>query len=238
MRLRRKPWVDEAIREFDAFVFARDNPPHLPTTDATKNGIKGRWREIFPTPGPLWLEIGVGKGDFILGMAQKFPQINFVGLEAAQDVLYTAAQKIAAAELVNVRLAVFDANKIHDLFAPGEISRLYLNFSDPWPKKRHAKRRLTHRDFLAKYRTILAQDAKICFKTDNLALFDFSLEEFAASGMELEFLSRDLHAENDKENVMTEYEKKFSSRGNKIYLAEAFWPQKIPRPNGEGENES
>lgn len=224
MRLRNKPWVDEAILAYDSFVFSRQNPP-----DAE---LKGRWREIFPVRQPLHLEIGTGKGDFITQMAERFPKINFIGLEAAQTVLYAAAVKVAQAELDNVRLAVFDARRLTDVFAPGEIDMIYLNFCDPWPKKRHAKRRLTYRDFLFLYREVLVPGGKICFKTDNAALFDFSLGEMQAAGMTIIDCTRDLHA-NPGDNVMTEYEQKFSARGHKICRAEALWPEEVTAFAGE-----
>ena len=123
MRLRRKPWVDEAIHEFDAFVFSRDME--------LGEEQKGHWQDIFGRKAPLHVELGTGKGAFISQLAAKYPEINFIGIEAQQDVLYSAAKKIAASELSNVRLLVFDINNIENIFAPAEVDRFYINFCDP-----------------------------------------------------------------------------------------------------------
>ena len=139
MRLRRKPWVDEAIHEFDDFVVSRDQE--------IGEEKKGKWAEIFGRQAPLHVELGTGKGDFISQLAERHPENNYIGIEMQQDVLYSAAKKVAEKELKNVRLLVFDINHIEDIFAPGEVDRFYINFCDPWPKKRHAKRRLTHVGF-------------------------------------------------------------------------------------------
>ncbi len=216
MRLRRKPWVDAAIHEFDDFVFSRGDERLL--------DLKGNWRREFPADAPLYAEFGTGKGDFICAMAEKNPAVNFVGVELQQDVLYSAAKKAAARELKNLRLAVFDINKAEELFAEKEIDRLYINFCDPWPKLRHAKRRLTHRNFLTIYQKILAPHGKLLFKTDNEGLFRFSLAEFAAQNLSAEKITFDLHADNDTDNIMTEYEKKFSEKGQKICRAEVTFP--------------
>lgn len=208
MRLRRKPWVDEAIHKFDDFVISRGQE--------LGEEKKGRWNEIFGRVAPLYAELGMGKGDFMRGIALKNPNVNFIGIEAQQDVLYKAAEKLREAEVSNVRLLVFDITNIENIFAEGEIDRLYLNFSDPWPKRRHAKRRLTHRNYLLKYKKLLKKDGEIHFKTDNRALFDFTIEEFDAVNVEILDMSYDLHSENRPENIMTEYEKKFSEKGEKI----------------------
>ncbi|MBQ7496251.1 MAG: tRNA (guanosine(46)-N7)-methyltransferase TrmB [Selenomonas sp.] len=216
MRLRRKPWVDEAIHNFDSFVFSKD----LEIGEEKK----GQWAEIFGRQAPLHVELGTGKGDFISQLAEKNPDINYIGIEMQQDVLYSAAKKIAALELKNVRLLVFDINKILDIFAPGEVDRFYINFCDPWPKKRHAKRRLTHVGFLEKYRGLLKQGGEIHFKTDNRPLFDFSLEQFEEAKLTVRDVSFDLHAENRPDNIMTEYERKFSGFGEKINRCEVIFP--------------
>ncbi|MBR3621786.1 MAG: tRNA (guanosine(46)-N7)-methyltransferase TrmB [Selenomonadaceae bacterium] len=208
MRLRRKPWVDNAIHEFDDFVYSRDF--------ALGEEKKGTWAEIFGREAPLYLELGMGKGDFMREFCLKHPEINFIGVELQQDVLYKAAQKISEAEITNARLLVFDITHIENIFAENEIDRIYLNFSDPWPKRRHAKRRLTHRNYLLKYKKLLKPTGEICFKTDNRPLFDFSIAEFSALNMETLDISYDLHAENRPDNIMTEYERKFSSKGEKI----------------------
>ena len=216
MRLRRKPWVDEAIHNFDSFVFSKDME--------IGEEKKGQWAEIFGRQAPLHVELGTGKGDFLSQLAERNPEVNYIGIEMQQDVLYSAAKKIAALELPNVRLLVFDINKIEDIFAPGEVDRFYINFCDPWPKKRHAKRRLTHVGFLEKYRALLKKRGTIHFKTDNRPLFDFSLEQFEEAHLEVRDVSFDLHAENRPDNIMTEYERKFSGFGEKINRCEVVFP--------------
>ena len=216
MRLRRKPWVDEAIHEYDDFVYPKDCP--------AGEGEKGRWQEIFGRKAPLFVELGTGKGDFISQMAELHPEANFIGIEVQQDVLIAAARKVREKGLGNVRLLVFDIAGLRTIFSPGEISRFYVNFCDPWPKKRHAKRRLTHRNFLACYGELLCAGGKLLFKTDNRPLFDFSLEEFEAAGLFVTDISYDLHAEERADNVMTEYERKFSGQGEKINRCEVTFP--------------
>lgn len=217
MRLRRRPWIADAILEFKDFVFLKD--AFEPAT------LKGKWSELFPTKAPLYVELGTGKGRFINQAALKHPEINFLGIELQQDIIYYAAQKTAAANLKNVRFAVFDINSIEDLFAAGEVKRFYINFCDPWPKKRHAKRRLTHISFLEKYRKLLSPDGELFFKTDNRPLFDFSLEQFTEAGCKIKAVTYDLHAEGClREDFMTEYEEKFSGFGEKINRCEVTFP--------------
>ena len=207
MRLRRKPWVDEAIKEFNSFVFVKDDDDVF-----TK---KGAWSPN----SPLYVELGTGKGDFLRQKAALLPQVNFVGLELQQDVLYSAAKKISDAGLTNVRLAVFDINRIEEIFAPGEVARFYINFCDPWPKLRHAKRRLTYRAFLQKYRRLLVPKGELFFKTDNRLLFDFSLGEFAAENLTVRVADFDAVPDD----APTEYEQKFRAKGNPICRAEAVF---------------
>jgi tRNA (guanine-N7-)-methyltransferase len=185
---------------------------------------QGKWSEVFGRQAPLQVELGTGKGDFLSQLAELHPEINYIGIEAQQDVLYTAARKVAAKELKNVRLLVFDINHLEEIFAPGEVARFYINFCDPWPKLRHAKRRLTYRTFLEKYRRLLADGGELHFKTDNRPLFDFSLLEFRTAGLEVRDISYDLHAENRPDNIMTEYERKFSGFGEKINRCEVIFP--------------
>lgn len=216
MRLRKKPRVDEALLEFDDLVI-NEKRVRLDT-------LKGHWREIFGNDLPIHAELGTGKGAFLSETASKNPRINFVGIELQPSIILAAAKKVADAELKNVRLVVADIAHADEMFAAGEIARLYINFCDPWPKRRHAKRRLTHRGFLQKYGRLLAKGGAIWFKTDNRPLFDFSLGEFAALGLDVENVSFDLHAENFPDNIMTEYEKKFSALGEKICRAEIKFP--------------
>ena len=216
MRLRRKPWVDKAIHDFDDFVFPKDAP--------ASEEQQGRWAEVFGREAPLYVELGTGKGDFISQMAEREPGVNFIGIEAQQDVLYAAAKKVAAMELKNVRLLVFDIHEIERIFAPGEVDRFFLNFCDPWPKKRHYKRRLTYRGFLEKYRHLLKKGGELHFKTDNRPLFDFSLKELEAAELAVRDVSYDLHAEDRPDNIMTEYERKFRGYGEKINRCEVIFP--------------
>lgn len=213
MRLRKKPWVGQALEKYNDFV--------LRPTDEI---YQGQWQAIFGRKAPLHVELGTGKGRFICGMAEQNRHINFIGIEAQQDVLYYAAQKVAEKQLSNVRLLVFDINNVMNLFAPGEVNRFYINFCDPWPKARHDKRRLTHHRFLDMYRQLLVPGGDIHFKTDNEALFAFSLEEFSNYKWQLEQISYDLHASDFADNVMTEYEIKFSTKGGPIYRCEAKPP--------------
>ena len=216
LRLRRKPWIDKAIHDFDDFVYPKDRP----ATEAER----GRWKEIFGRSAPLYVELGTGKGSFISQIAAREPENNFLGIEAQQDVLYKAAQRVSEAKLTNVRLLVFDIRALEEIFASGEVDGFYINFCDPWPKARHAKRRLTYRAFLERYRRVLRPGGLLVFKTDNPGLFEFSLEEFAAAGLKPEDVSYDLHAENRPDNIETEYEKKFSGFGEKIHRCVVRFP--------------
>lgn len=208
MRLRRKPWIEEAIKNYTSILFLEE------PTD-----MKGKWRDQFPHPSqPLHVEFGTGKGQFISGMASIHPDVNYIGMEVQEGVIYYAAQKTAEKDppLTNVRLILGDVSEILNIFDEGEVDVIYLNFSDPWPKKRHAKRRLTYRDFLKRYATILKEGGEIRFKTDNKDLFDFSIEEFQAMGWTLSDVTYDLHAAPVEGDVQTEYEEKFSRKGNLI----------------------
>ncbi|QJW48251.1 tRNA (guanosine(46)-N7)-methyltransferase TrmB [bacterium BFN5] len=194
MRLRKKPWVTEAIKEYHDIVLVNPGSEKC-----------GQWAAIFGREAPLYVELGTGKGRFISELAAQYPNVNFIGIEAQQDVLYYAAQKVRERELTNVRLLVFDINNIQDIFAEGEVSRFYINFCDPWPKARHAKRRLTHTGFLEKYRKLLAKGGQLFFKTDNRPLFDFSLEQFEQSRLTTTNVTYDLHSSGLTDNIMTEY---------------------------------
>ena len=181
-------------------------------------------QKLFGNDNPIRIEIGCGKGDFIVGTAAKEPDINFLAVEKVSDVLVIAAEKVKNSGLSNVRVCCVDAKELEEIFPEGSIDRIYLNFSDPWPKARHEKRRLTYRTFLAIYKKILKKDGAIHFKTDNRGLFDFSLEEFKEFGMRMEKLTFDLHnSEYMEGNVMTEYEKRFSSMGVPINRVECYF---------------
>ena len=174
---------------------------------------KGKWANIFNNNNPIDIEIGMGKGTFIIQMAKLYPNINFIGIEMYDSVLVRAVQNLSNEdELSNLKLLLFDANNIEDVFYK-EIDKIYLNFSDPWPKARHAKRRLTSINFLNKYDKIFKDKQEIIMKTDNNDLFEFSIETLKEHGYNLEYINRDL---NEPDNVLTEYEKKFISKGIKI----------------------
>ena len=180
---------------------------------------KGRWRVLFGNDHPLQIEIGMGKGRFIMDLARMHPEINYVGIEKYSSVLLRGIQKMETDPLPNLYFIRMEAEEIADVFGREEVERIYLNFSDPWPKDRHAKRRLPSREFLKRYDEILVRDGVIEFKTDNQDLFRFALEEIAPAGWRLLQMTEDLHHDEKMlaGNVMTEYEEKFSALGNPIY---------------------
>lgn len=180
---------------------------------------KGEWKSTFPNSNnPLHIEVGMGKGRFIMELAQKNPDINYIGIEKFSSVLIRAVQKNEELQLTNLKFIRMDATEIEDVFGEGEIDRIYLNFSDPWPKDRHAKRRLPSRQFLGKFSHILADKGTIEFKTDNQDLFAFALEEVEPGGFKMLAVTHDLHNDPvmNEGNIMTEYEERFSSMGNPI----------------------
>ena len=184
---------------------------------------KGRWKELFGNDNPIHIEIGCGKGSFVCGMAQKYPDINFIAIEKVEDVIVMAMEKAMGQGLENVRFMDKDAEKIDEFFEKGEISRIYLNFSDPWKKNKQAKRRLTHKNFLDRYKKVLNNGDYIWFKTDNKQLFEFSLNSFAAENFKLENITLDLHNSKFEGNVITEYEQRFLDLGQPIYRLEAVY---------------
>lgn len=178
----------------------------------------GTWKDIFGNGHPIHVEIGMGKGKFIHTMAMGHPDVNYVGIEKYSSVLLRAIQKMEREELPNLKFLRMDAENVDKVFGPGEVDRIYLNFSDPWPKDRHAKRRLPSREFLARYDRILTKDGQLEFKTDNRALFDFALEELEPASWKAQVVTFDLHGDAAlmEGNIMTEYEEKFSALGNPI----------------------
>lgn len=180
---------------------------------------KNHWREFFGNSNPIHIEIGMGKGRFIMDMARLHPEINYVGIEKYSSVLIRGIQKMEADELPNLYFIRMDAEEITEVFGQGEVEKIYLNFSDPWPKDRHAKRRLPSREFLSRYNEILSKEGNIEFKTDNKELFTFALEQLEPAGWNLDQVTYDLHKDEVmmEGNVMTEYEEKFSSMGNPIF---------------------
>jgi tRNA (guanine-N7-)-methyltransferase len=183
---------------------------------------KGKWQEMLGN-NPLALEIGCGKGAFITGMAALHPEISFLGIESQKEVCYYAVKKIREQKLPNVKIIFGNAENLCAWFAPGEVAKLYLNFSDPWPKTRHAKRRLTYRSFLSQYKNVLVPQGHLRFKTDNDALFDFSLEEFKAFGLKFVAQTTDLHHSAYDNEVQTEYETRFSKLGKNINFCEVVF---------------
>ena len=183
-------------------------------------GNKGHWQNVFPNKQPIHLEIGMGKGQFLIEMAKKYPKINFIGIEKYDSVLVRAIEKVQKEEIPNLFFLCVDAKEISNVFAK-EITTIYLNFSDPWPKTRHAKRRLTSPDFLNVYDNIFVNKKEIIQKTDNPLLFTYSLEELSKHGYVLEKISLDL-AKEKIANVKTEYEEKFTELGYPIYYVHAY----------------
>ncbi len=184
--------------------------------------VKGKWREQFTDQktenAPIHLEIGTGKGRFLIALAQQNPDINYIGIEKYSSVLIRGLEKQDEIELPNLLFIRCDAEDIEEFFDPGEIAKIYLNFSDPWPKERHAKRRLPSKEFLHRYDMILAPEGTIEFKTDNRGLFDFAVEEVEPSVFHIQQITYDLHNDPvmNEGNIMTEYEERFSAKGNKI----------------------
>ena len=187
---------------------------------ANPSDFKGRWHDLFKNNNPIHIEIGMGKGHFLTQLALQNPDINYIGIEKFSSVLLRASEKLETIELNNVKIINIDALMLNEYFDTNEVARINLNFSDPWPKNAHAKRRLTSNRFLPLYENILAKDGEIHFKTDNRLLFEFSLESLNNYGMILSNISLDLHNSDFPNNVMTEYEEKFSKFGP-IYRLEA-----------------
>ena len=209
MRLRNIPGADDVIRQH-------------PIAVKDEKEQKGKWKQLFGNDNPVYIEIGMGKGQFILTLAKQNPDVNYIGIERYSSVLLRALEKFDTeeyCELRNIRFVCMNAMEIAEVFEPGEVDRIYLNFSDPWPKARHANRRLTSVKFLEQYEKVLAEGGLIEFKTDNRPLFEFSLEQVEEAGWKLLAHTFDLHHEDAMKegNVMTEYEEKFSSMGNPIH---------------------
>ncbi|MDQ1144704.1 tRNA (guanine-N7-)-methyltransferase [Bacillus sp. SORGH_AS 510] len=208
MRLRHKPWAKDKIDQNPQYVVA--NPEMQ----------KGNWHNVFEKNQPLHIEVGTGKGQFLIGMAKANPDINYIGIELYDSVIVAALDRLIEAELPNLKLLNVNAAELDKYFAKNDVERVYLNFSDPWPKSRHEKRRLTYKNFLKLYEDILVDGGEIHFKTDNKGLFEYSLMSFSAYGLLLKYVSLDFHKSGYEGNVMTEYEQKFSERGQRIYRSE------------------
>lgn len=207
MRLRNIPGARDVIAGHEAVI-------------KNEKEQKGHWEEVFGNDHPVRVEIGMGKGRFLMTMALEHPEINYIGIERYSSVLLRALERMDAMEEPpsNIRFVCMDAAEIEEVFEPAEVDRIYLNFSDPWPKARHARRRLTSAAYWERYDHILKQDGVVEFKTDNKELFEFSLEQVQEAGWELKAHTFDLHHNEDlnRGNIMTEYEAKFSAKGNPI----------------------
>lgn len=208
MRMRYKPWAEDYLKSH----------PELVDMDGSHAGHISDW---FDKDQDIYIEIGSGMGQFITTLAGQNPDINFISLEREKSVVVNIVDKVKELGLENIKLICNDAMELNEYFKDGEIDRIYLNFSDPWPKKRHTKRRLTYHTFLALYKQVLKEDGELHFKTDNRGLFAYSLESMSQFGMYFTKLNLNLHQEDDEDNIETEYERKFSDRGSRIYRMEA-----------------
>ncbi|UOB19957.1 tRNA (guanosine(46)-N7)-methyltransferase TrmB [Macrococcus armenti] len=208
MRMRNKPWAEDYLLAHDDIV----------SIDLARKDHIIDW---FEEKQPIHIEVGSGMGRFITEMAKANPHINYIGIERDKNVMIRIVEKTVDQNIKNLRLLTVDAEKLTDIFNPGEIDRIYLNFSDPWPKTRHAKRRLTHENFLKVYETILNNDGEIHFKTDNQGLFEYSIESMSHYGMKLKNINLNLHEQEPADNIRTEYEEKFSNKGFRINRLEA-----------------
>ncbi|MFA6941664.1 MAG: tRNA (guanosine(46)-N7)-methyltransferase TrmB [Clostridiaceae bacterium] len=208
MRLRKKWWARPEMEENQIFI-----------ADGRK--LKGNWTEEFKNDNPIYLELGCGRGKFILEWARENKNINFIAVDLKDEVLIYVLRKIKEEELANVRVLAMDIWFIDEIFDKDEIGRIFINFCNPWPKLRHNKRRLTHSKFLNKYKLFLKNRAEIWFKTDDKPLFDDSLQYFKDENFDIEYFTYDLENTDYKENVMTEYETKFTHLGMKIMFLKA-----------------
>lgn len=209
MRRRKVKGADQKLLSYTDYVLRDDI-----------NELKGKWNEKFKNNNPIYVEFGTGRGKFITTLANQNPDVNFIAFEIKEEVLIKGVEKADESKLNNILFAWADVSNVLDYFEEGELSRIYVNFCDPWPKKRWAKRRLTHSNFLNKYKLLLNKDGEVHFKTDNEKLFEFSLNEISSNDWSLKNISLNL-AESDFENVTTEYEDKFMSYGMKIFRCEA-----------------
>lgn len=209
MRVRKRPGAEELLAAHPEYVV--EGPEQW----------QGKWQERFGNDHPIHIEIGTGKGQFVVGMAKANPEINYIGIEMQVSVLSLALERALEEELPNLQLLHVNGEALTQYFAENEVDQIYLNFSDPWPKKRHAKRRLTYKSFLAVDEKIVKPNGEIHFKTDNQGLFEYSLSSFSKYGMVIEQVWLNLHESSYEGNIMTEYEEKFSAKGQPIYRVEA-----------------
>jgi tRNA (guanine-N7-)-methyltransferase len=234
MRLRGRKGILESI----------ESQPELVVLDAAPH--KGLWRDFFGNDNPIYVELGMGKGKFISEMSGRYPEINFIGVDMYDELIRRASEKARAvwaerdvASPPNLALLRANIENIETMFEHGELQRIHLNFSDPWPKSKHGRRRLTHRRFLASYVELLNERGEIHFKTDSQSLFEFSLNSFADAELQLRNISLDLHKDGLRDDlVLTEYESKFVERGNPIYRLEAVIGAEALRSYREAKKES
>ncbi|WP_334328362.1 tRNA (guanosine(46)-N7)-methyltransferase TrmB [Companilactobacillus sp. HBUAS59699] len=213
MRLRNKPWAKDMIND------------NLDLIAVQPENMAGKWQDRFEKSQPLFLELGSGKGGFITELAKQNPQNNYVAMEVQEGAIALLLKKQVENKLPNLQLLLANGSNLTDLFAEGEITGMYLNFSDPWPKTRHEKRRLTYKSFLEQYKTVLKDDGYLQFKTDNQGLFEYSLISMNNFGMKFDEISLDLHNDEtlNQNNIETEYEKKFSKKGFRINYLKAHF---------------
>jgi tRNA (guanine-N7-)-methyltransferase len=217
MRIRKKPWAEEEFANNKAIV-------------ADPVSFKGKWKEVFGNDNPIHVEIGCGKGQFLRDMSKANPNINYIGVEREPQIIVTALKKSREGEVGdNLKFFVEDVADLLEVFQPEEIDRLYINFCDPWHrKKKWAKRRLTHKNFLNLYEQLFGEKGgEVFLKTDNKILFEFSLNEIADKGWRLHNITLDLHNSDYEGNIMTEYEKKFSEMGMPIYRLEGYYKKEV-----------
>ena len=208
MRMRYKPWAEDYLKK----------EPNIVDLDGSHAGQISDW---FDNDQPIYIEIGSGMGQFITTLAAQYPEINFISMEREKSVMVKVLDKVLDQGLTNIKLICNDAIELNEYFKDEEISRIYLNFSDPWPKKRHTKRRLTYHTYLALYKQVLKKHGELHFKTDNRGLFAYSLESMSQFGMYFTKINLNLHQEDVETNIETEYERKFSDKGSRIYRMEA-----------------
>ncbi|AKL94769.1 tRNA (guanine-N(7)-)-methyltransferase TrmB [Clostridium aceticum] len=208
MRRRKKPGSKEKLLSYEDYLCKEPEK------------YKGRWKDYFHEEKLIHVELGTGRGQFITTLAEMNPHICYIGIEIKEEVLLRAVEKAVDKGLKNICFLWCDINKIHDIFDKNELSRIYINFCDPWPKKRWVQRRLTHRNFLEKYKYILGENGDVHFKTDNEKLFEFSLNELSYENFRLNNITFDLHHSETNDGITTEYEDKFSALGMKIYRCE------------------
>ncbi|MCH4007968.1 tRNA (guanosine(46)-N7)-methyltransferase TrmB [Companilactobacillus sp.] len=213
MRLRNKPWAKDMINE------------NLDLISIQPEGMQGKWQSKFEKEQPLFLEVGSGKGRFITELAKQNPQNNYIAMEVQEGAIALLLKKQVENRLPNLQLLLDNGSKLTELFGESEVDGIYLNFSDPWPKTRHEKRRLTYKAFLQQYKTVLKDDGYVRFKTDNQGLFEYSLISMNNFGMKFDELSLDLHNDEalNQNNIQTEYEEKFSKKGFRINYLKAHF---------------